>query len=120
MRSYGDCGAYLCRGSFPHVCIEDARLGGRYQLHADGREADPHCLSMVVDKDGIATISTGATNYSHDIQAVGDLLAASVDKPLVIAFASAFKPSGSSGSRGTEGETDGLMKLQQAPDQLEA
>ena len=67
---------------------------------------------MVVDKAGSATISTGGANYSQDIQAVKDLLAASVDKPLVLAFASACKPSGSSGGRGIEGETDGLMKLQ--------
>ena len=67
---------------------------------------------MVVDKKGIATISTGVANYSHDIQAANDILAAAVDKPLVLAFASARKPLGSSGSRGIEGETDGLTRLQ--------
>ena len=85
-------------------------LGGRYLLRADGIEAAPNCLIMVIDKDGSATISMGAANYTHDIQASNDLLAASVDKPMVLAFASSFNPSETSGGRGIAGETDGLMK----------
>ena len=112
VRSRGDCVDYLLRGALSHVCIAEVRLGGRYLLRADGRESEPHCFSMVVDKKVIATISSGVANYSRDIQAVKDILAASVDKPLVLAFASASKPSGSSGSRGIEGENDGLVKLQ--------
>ena len=112
MRSYGDCVDYLCRGALSHVCIQDLRLGGRYLLHADGRESETHCFSMAVDKKGIATISSGAASYTHEIQAARDILAASVDKPLVLAFASDSKPSGSSGSRGIAGGNGDLMKLQ--------
>ena len=110
VRSRGDCVDYLLRGALSHVCIAEVRLGGRYLLRADGRESEPHCFSMVVDKGGSATISPGVANYLRDIQAVEGLLAASVDKPMVLAFASSFNPSETSGGRGIAGETDGLMK----------
>ena len=106
VRSYGDCVDYLFRGASSHVCIEDVRVGGRYLLHADGSEDEPHCLRMFIDKDGSVAISTGAANYAREIQALNDLLAAFFDKPMALAFASAFKPSASSGSRGIAGETD--------------
>ena len=112
VRSYGDCVDYLCRGALSHVCIQDLRPGGRYLLRADGRESDPHCFSMVVDKIGVATISSGTASYKHYIQAVKDILAESVDKPLALAFASDGKQSVHSGSRGIEGQHGGLMKLQ--------
>ena len=112
VRSYSDCVDYLCRGSLSHVCIRDLVSGGRYLLHADGRGSDPHCLSMVVDKKGVATISSGTASYRHDIHAVKDILAAAVDKPIAIAFASSGKPSVNSGSRGIEGAHGGLMKLE--------
>ena len=111
--SFGDLADYICRCSLPHVCIEGVKLGGRYLQHADGREDEPHFLSMFFDKEGSAAISTGVANYAREIQAVNDLLSASVDKPMALAFASPFKPSASSGSRGIACETDGLMKLQE-------
>ena len=111
-RSYGACADYLSRGSLPHVRIEDVRLGGRYLLREDGSEADPYCLSMIVYKGGSAKTSTGEANYARAIQSVGDLLAASVDKPRALALASGCKKPASSGSRGIAGATDALKKLQ--------
>ena len=82
-------------------------------MHTNGSDDDPQSLRMFIDKNGIATISNGPATNAREMQASQDLLVASVDKPMVVAYVSTSGPSLSSGNRDMVASTDGLTILQE-------
>ena len=83
VRSYRDCVDYAKCCDLTAVDVDSIKVGGRYLIHADGRSEEPHCLSMYIDHEGTAKISTASAMYYHPISAAMDIIRKSVDKPIL-------------------------------------
>ena len=86
VRSYRDCVDYTKCCELSPVDVGSLKVGGRYLIHADGRSEEPHCLSMYIDHEGAAKISTSSVMYSHRISDVKDIIRKSVDKPILLQY----------------------------------
>ena len=83
LRPYRECVDYTRRGGLAHVDVQCLKIGGKYLIRADGRSSEPRIISMHINQDPIATVSTSTAMYRHHMSAIKDILLNAVDKPLV-------------------------------------
>ena len=79
VRPYSDCVEYVGYCSWATSAFD--------------QDSDPHCLGMVIHKDGGARISTASATYVRRISDIMDTLADAVDKPIISKYGAARKES---------------------------
>ena len=98
IRSYRECVEYTRCEGLVHVDVQCLKPGGKYLIHADGRASEPHCLSMYINQDSMAMVSSSDAVYIHHMSDIKDILLKSLDKPIVLEYGGA-KRQNSSGSQ---------------------
>ena len=83
----------------------------KYLIRAGGKDAEPHCLSMVTHKDGGARISTSSMKYVRRISDIKDTLADAVDKPIISKYDVARKVSYGDPHRSEKENTSPILKM---------
>ena len=73
-------------GSLTPVDLRSLKAGGKYMIHADGQEAEPHCLSMIVSRDGSVRISHAYSEYTYQLSKILEFIKSAVDKPFVLEY----------------------------------
>ena len=87
------------------------KIGGKYLIHADGRAAEPHCLSMHINKDSMATVSTSDAMYLNHMSAIKDILLKAVDKPVVFEYGGANRQNSAGSQNSTKAASVSILNL---------
>ena len=104
VRSYADCVEYVGDCSLSIASFDSLNVCCKYIIHAGGKDAEPHCMSMVIRKDGSARIATASMTYVHRIPNIEDTLAGAVDKPIIFKYDVARKVSYGDSQRSEKGK----------------
>ena len=86
VRTYLHCVNIVGTGKLRHVSPRELNAGSKYLVHADGKEDEPHCVSMCISPSGDVAISDSNYTYAHTMSTVRDILADSVDNPVVFEY----------------------------------
>ena len=69
-----------------YVDHRELRTGSKYLIHADGREDDPHCVSMCISHNDDVAVSDLNSTYFHILSGIRDLLEDSAGNPVVFEY----------------------------------
>ena len=93
------------------VSDADLKIGRKYIIHADGKDDEPYCLPMYVNSEGIAEVSAAAVKYLHKLPEMRDIIAGSIDEPIVFEYTSFGCESANSSQRAKTMEDTLLRNL---------
>ena len=88
-----DCVEYVGNCSGSTADFSSLKISGRYFIRAEGKEAEPHCMGVIIRKGGSAFVSNFSTTYAYRILDIKDTLSDAVDKPIISKYATAPKVS---------------------------
>ena len=111
VRSYMDCLSFIGGCSMSLVSDADLKVGRKYIIHADGKDDEPYCLPMYINSEGIAEVSASTVTYLHKLPDMRDILAGSIDEPIVFEYTSFGCESASSSQRAKTMEDTLLRNL---------
>ena len=111
VRSYADCVAYVGDCSLATAAFDSLKVGCKYLIHADGKDDKPHCLIMVIHKDGSARIPNASTTYVRRISDIKDTLADAVGNPIISKYDTARKVSYGDSHRSDKESTSPILKM---------
>ena len=86
VRKYGHCIDILKTGDLRPDEVGDLKAGRKYLVHADGKEGEPHCVSLCVAADGTVGVSDGEATYVHYISSIRGIFEAAIDKPVLFEY----------------------------------
>ena len=111
-RSYSECLRLLGGGNL--ACADKSKIsvGQRFLIRADGRSAEPHCLSATVEKKGAVKISTGDRAYVHHLSRFKDMLDKAIDKPILLKYSETSCGDAASPNTPAMGTDDPLLDMQ--------
>ena len=111
VRSYADCVEYVGDCSLSFAYFDSMKVGFKYLIHADGKGAEPHCVSMAIRKDGSVRISSASMKYVQKISDIKDTPADAVDKPIILKYETSRKVSHSNSQRSEKGNAPPILKM---------
>ena len=85
-RTYLQCVNMLGAGALRYVDHLELKTGSKYLIHADGKEDEPHCVSMCITHNDDVLVSDLNSTYFYSMSGIRDLLADSVDNPVIFEY----------------------------------